>query len=212
MLNTLIDKIATNTDLVTTYSSDIIDLCGNNGTDSSQYAQGAKTLSLASTFSDATDVAKVFASTAIDTSTDLVTLTAHGLVTGEVGQLTTSGALPTGLSLLTNYYIIRASANTFGFATSYANAIAGTLINLTAQGSGNDTFTPTALAATISYYIGNDKTSLKLAQAATAITAAGGAYFGVVGIPTFRYFQYVYGVTAGALTTSDALLVKGEQS
>ncbi len=211
MLNVTIEKTYTNTDLVTTFTSNVIDLHGNNGTDSQQYATGTKTLSLDSSFTDATDVAKVFASSAVDTSTNLVTLASHGLVTGEVGQLTTSGGLPAGLSLATNYYIIRATANTFGFATSYANAIAGTLVDITTQGTGNQTFTPTALAATLSYYIGNDKNNLHLAQAATAITATGSSYFGTSGIPTFRYFKYVYIVTTGALTSTDILLVKGDQ-
>lgn len=48
------------------------------------------------------------------------------------------GALPTGLSAGTNYYTIRVSATTSRFATSRANAIAGTAIAFTDAGTGTN--------------------------------------------------------------------------
>lgn len=69
----------------------------------------------------------------------VVTNTAHGLYTGEGVYLTTTGALPTGLSQNTMYYVIRVDANTFNLATSLANAIAGTKINTTGSQSGTHT-------------------------------------------------------------------------
>lgn len=50
------------------------------------------------------------------------------------------GALPTGLSALTDYWLIRQSANTAKVATSYANAKAGTYIAWTDAGSGTNSF------------------------------------------------------------------------
>lgn len=82
-----------------------------------------------------------FAAAAISVSTDLVTSTSHGLVTGQMVQLTTSGTLPAGLSLSTNYYIYVATASTYGFCTSIYNAKAGILIDITGQGSGTHTVT-----------------------------------------------------------------------
>jgi hypothetical protein len=76
----------------------------------------------------------------------LFTKAAHGLYTGLVGQFTTSNTLPKGLSLATNYYVIRVSATTFKVATTLANAIANTAVAYTNTGTGNQTFTPTALA------------------------------------------------------------------
>lgn len=64
------------------------------------------------------------------------TLTGHGLATGDCVSLTTTGALPTGLSASTNYYVIYVSANTFRLATSYANALVPTPINTTGSQSG----------------------------------------------------------------------------
>lgn len=64
------------------------------------------------------------------------TLSGHGLATGDCVELTTDGALPTGLSANTNYYVIYSNANSFWLATSHANAIAGTKINTSGTQSG----------------------------------------------------------------------------
>lgn len=69
----------------------------------------------------------------------VVTNTAHGIYTGEGVYLTTTGALPTGLSANTMYYAIRVDANTFRLATSLANAVAGTAITTTGSQSGTHT-------------------------------------------------------------------------
>lgn len=72
-------------------------------------------------------------------SPNLVTLNSHGLLTGDAVFLTTTGALPTGLSQNTLYYVIYVSANTFRLASSRANAIAGTGINTSGSQSGTHT-------------------------------------------------------------------------
>ena len=72
-------------------------------------------------------------------SPGVVTLNSHGLATGDCIELTTSGALPTGLSANTNYYVVYNDANTFWLATTLANAIAGTKINTSGTQSGTHT-------------------------------------------------------------------------
>lgn len=79
--------------------------------------------------------------TGVDTSGDYVDHTAYNLLTGTRVQLTTSGTLPTGVTTATDYYIIRVSDTRCQFATSYANAIAGTAIDLTTAGSGTHNIT-----------------------------------------------------------------------
>ena len=69
----------------------------------------------------------------------VVTLAAHGLQTGDSIYLTTTGALPTGLSQNTRYWIVKIDANTFNLATSLANALAGTKINTSGSQSGTHT-------------------------------------------------------------------------
>lgn len=56
-------------------------------------------------------------------------------------RFTTTTTLPTGLSLNTDYWLVRASATTARVATSYANAIAGTVIAYTDGGTGTHTLT-----------------------------------------------------------------------
>lgn len=70
----------------------------------------------------------------------VITLTAHGLNTGDAMYFTTTGALPTGLAANTRYFAIRIDANTLRVATSYANAVAGTAITTTGSQSGVHTF------------------------------------------------------------------------
>lgn len=56
-------------------------------------------------------------------------------------QFTTTTTLPTGLSLGTDYWLVRVSATTARVATSYANALAGTVIPFTDAGTGTHTLT-----------------------------------------------------------------------
>lgn len=61
---------------------------------------------------------------------------------------TTSGAI-TGLTNNTTYYVIRVSNTTFSLASSLANAQNGTVIALSSDGSGTQTFTQTMTARTL---------------------------------------------------------------
>jgi hypothetical protein len=75
------------------------------------------------------------------------------------------GALPTGLSAGTDYYLVRVSATTARVATSLANAIAGTVVAFTDAGTG----THTLMIHTRSSGVGNQ--ALFVSQ--TAPTAGG---------------------------------------
>jgi hypothetical protein len=112
---------------------------------------GPSTLTFTSTPATEADVevdvpsAKAFASaTDISTVTGIITESAHGYVTGDVGQLSTSGALPTGFSASTDYFVLKVSDNAYRLCSSLANAQAGIFITPTAVGTGNQTFTLTA--------------------------------------------------------------------
>lgn len=56
-------------------------------------------------------------------------------------RFTTTTTLPAGLSLNTDYYLIRQTATTAKVATSYANALAGTAVDITDAGTGTHTLT-----------------------------------------------------------------------
>lgn len=65
-----------------------------------------------------------------------LTWTSHGLVSGQRIQLSTTGALPTGLSVATTYWVTVINANTLNLSTSLANAQTATFINTTGSQSG----------------------------------------------------------------------------
>lgn len=91
-----------------------------------------------------------FASTDVNTGTDQIAVTASSeLITGRKIQLTTSGTLPTGLALATDYYIIVIDTTHIKLATSLANAETGTGIDITGAGSGTNTATHTGTARTL---------------------------------------------------------------
>lgn len=81
-----------------------------------------------------------------DAGTDICTYTStanfpSNILTGTRVRLTTTTTLPAGLATATDYYVIRVTDSTFKLATSYANAIAGTAINITDAGTGTHTIT-----------------------------------------------------------------------
>lgn len=81
-----------------------------------------------------------------DAGTDICTWTSSAnipsnVLTGTRVRLTTTTTLPAGLATATDYYVIRLSNTTFSLATSYANAIAGTDIDITSTGTGTHTVT-----------------------------------------------------------------------
>ena len=81
-----------------------------------------------------------------DDTTDICTYTStanipSNILTGTRVRLTTTTTLPAPLATATDYYVIRISNTTFKLATSYANAIAGTAIDITTTGTGTHTIT-----------------------------------------------------------------------
>lgn len=79
----------------------------------------------------------------IANATDTFTVTGHELSDGMVCNVTTSDALPTGLSVDTAYYAGECTEDTFQLFDTRAHAIAGGatgLVNITTNGTGNQTF------------------------------------------------------------------------
>lgn len=73
-------------------------------------------------------------------TTNEITIVGHGHVTGD-GPATprnVGGALPGGLTALTDYWLIRVDNDTLKLATSSSNAMAGTAVDLTTAGSGTN--------------------------------------------------------------------------
>ena len=81
-------------------------------------------------------------------SPGVLTLSSGSLIDGQAVVLLTSGALPTGLTSGTVYYVGGVSGSTFRLATTFANAIAGTYINTSGTQSGTQYLSPYGIPVT----------------------------------------------------------------
>lgn len=101
----------------------------------------------------------------VTVGSDLIAETAHGMATG-AGPFRLSnsgGALPAGLAVDTNYWIIATTADTYKLANSKANALANTPVDITAAAGGG---THTLLRAA------NDVIIAQLLQGLNAVVGA----------------------------------------
>jgi len=80
-----------------------------------------------------------FSNFTVDAGTDVLTHTNINLMPYTRVQVSTTTTLPAGLSAATDYYVIKVSDLTCKLATSYANAVAGTQVNITDAGTGTHT-------------------------------------------------------------------------
>lgn len=81
--------------------------------------------------------ALTFTNNEVDLTADSIRIPNHGYRLGDACALTTAGTLPTGLAIDTAYYVVIVDNSTIKLATSRANAIAGTVIDITAIAGSN---------------------------------------------------------------------------
>ena len=77
--------------------------------------------------------------TIVSTSNNTITLSSHGLSTGDPVYYYAASNVIGGLNISSLYYVIRTDANTIKLATTAANATAGTAISFTSAPSTNTT-------------------------------------------------------------------------
>ncbi len=153
-----------------------------------------------------TPAAKTFTA---DSTTDIFTAASNGFTTGLKGQASTTVTLPTGLLPVTDYFVIVVTANTFKLATSLANALAGTAIDISDNGTGTQTFTPTSIAgANVRLQKSNDAVNWADEGSATNITADANVFLEKVDC-CFKYLRVSYTLTAGSLSASNIIIGKG---
>ncbi len=81
----------------------------------------------------------VFVDADVTVASDSIAETGHGMITGDGPfDMVTSGTLPAGLAVSTEYWCIRVDDNNFKVALSYALATAGTAVDITSAGSGGN--------------------------------------------------------------------------
>jgi hypothetical protein len=86
--------------------------------------------------SAATNLFLTFAPAAVNTGTDVITLSAHGLITGDEVVVLSTTTVPAPLVSGTIYYAIVMTSTTIQLALSLSDALSSTPSNLTSQGVG----------------------------------------------------------------------------
>lgn len=128
-----------------------------------------------------TSIVLSFATTDVNTATDVITLPSNqSLWTGQLVRFTTTGTLPTGLSLATDYYLVRVTDSTFKVATTRANASldGGTTIDITGTGTGTHTVTAVLTNRNLGAVGGEEQHTLTDADLPqTRIKSEGGDYW-----------------------------------
>lgn len=160
-------------------------------------------------WSDDTPAAANFATTDVNTTNDTITETAHGFLTGLKGQFTTTTTLPAGLSLSTDYWVIKVDDNTYKVATSLANAQAGTQVDITDQGTGTHTFTATALSGTVKLQGSNNDSNYKdIAGSTIQLTSDTKQLYNVFNV-MYRFGRAYITISSGQITINANANLKG---
>lgn len=110
--------------------------------------------------------------------------------TGVSVRYSTSGSVITGLTNNTDYFVVRTGNLTFSLATTLANAQNGTVISLSSDGSGVQTFTETLTARALAETGGEENHAMSSSELLshrhtyetyTAVGGGTGAYYGTTG-------------------------------
>ena len=79
----------------------------------------------------------------INTTTNILTITDHGMIDGNMVRFQSTTSLPAPLQVDTHYYVHTSDTDTFSLAPTYLDAIAGSnLIDFTSTGSGTISIVP----------------------------------------------------------------------
>lgn len=98
------------------------------------------------------------------TVTGLSNVSTNEFQTGQAVTYSTSGSVITGLTNNTVYYINRVSNSSFQLSTTRANSIAGTVISLSSDGTGTQTFTLALTTKTSGETGGEEEHSLLVSE------------------------------------------------
>ncbi len=150
----------------------------------------------------------------VNVTNNTFTIASHGYATGLKLRATSTGTLPAGITTGVDYFAIIVDANTIKVASSLANALLGTAIDITDQGSdgATNTLTATTLAgATIALEKSNDGLIWSAEGSPVSIAATAVVWLENTGAlpPTGNYMRITTAMTAGQMTVSSNVVVKG---
>ncbi len=147
----------------------------------------------------------------VNVATDEIDETAHTYVTGLSIDLTTDGTLPAGLAAQ-QYFLIVIDADTYQFALTLSDALAGTQVDITAAaGGGTHTVTPTAIAgATITHQQSNNDSDFFDVAAADSITVDATFVYTATN-PQYKFVRLQYTLTAGLFNVTNNAILRGSK-
>lgn len=128
-----------------------------------------------------TEVAKTFTA---DAATDVLTSTAHGFTDGKVVQFTTTGTLPGGLSLATDYFVINSATNTYKVSATPN----GAAVDITSAGTGTHTATADKDGTAVFF----NETFVDITSITVGVAFGGAAKYALynfVDVPNPKYFK-----------------------
>jgi hypothetical protein len=106
---------------------------------------------------DASPTALSIGAAGVTNASNTFTSTDHGFITGDKVLVTEDNTLPSGLTTATTYFAILVDADNFKLASSYANAIAGTAVSISDDGTGANSYdavpAPTNLTSATQYWV-----------------------------------------------------------
>lgn len=136
---------------------------------------------------DVTQTYFSLANTNFNAGSDAINIPSHGLTTGQtVSFVLVSGTMPSGVAVLTTYYVIAIDINTIKLATTLSRALAGVVVDITSA----------ATAAVIQMLVWVVGVEAAKRDDITNATAVGNAYVGA------NSFNFLYKVDDGQIYTS----------
>jgi hypothetical protein len=149
----------------------------------------------------------------VDVSANTIAIASHGYLDGLKLQASSTGTLPAGITTATNYFVIVVDSNTIKLATSLSNALAGTAIDLTDQGTSGatGTLTPTTtVTGTILLQASNDDITYVTISGSSQNISGAGSFFWNVSDVFYKFVRLQQNITVGQGTVSANITSKVE--
>ena len=143
-----------------------------------------------------------------DATGDYITCdTAHGLTTGDLIEVAIDGGTTGGVTANTFYYAVEVTGQTarVKLATTYDNAIAGTVVNITADIGAGDVY-PVAKVYRATLYVGTAGNVYVIPGSLDKNSVSGDADIGLLNVANGTVLPYVVHAVATRQTTASNIV------
>lgn len=165
---------------------------------------------IVSVVTDTTPSTSNFATTDVSVLNNAIVLNNHGMETGLKVRFTTTGTLPAGLSLATDYYVISTTLSTIRVATTLINSLAAVEIDITDIGVGTHTITPTASISPIQSLEATIDGDIYAPISNSSQTLSSVANLTEYQEPYYYKVRAVYNITSGQWVVNSKIMIRGQ--